>query len=176
MEFKDYYKIMGLSENASQDDIKKAYRKLARKYHPDVSKESNAEEKFKEVGEAYEVLKDPQKRAEYDQLKAQGYQADQEFEVPPGWQRQHGGHHRQYTNANPEEFSDFFESMFGGGFQGGRAQGQYQQFQMRGEDQHAKINISLQDAFHGTSRAIQLAIPEMTLQGQVIQKTKTLQF
>lgn len=84
MEYHDYYKTLGVSRNASQDEIKRAYRKLARKYHPDVSKERNAEQRFKEVGEAYEALKDPQKRATYDQLGT-GWRAGDNFRPPPGW-------------------------------------------------------------------------------------------
>ena len=84
MDFKDYYKIMGVERDASQDEIKRAYRKLARKYHPDVSKASDAEERFKEVGEAYEALKDPEKRAAYDQLGA-NWKAGQDFNPPPDW-------------------------------------------------------------------------------------------
>ncbi len=141
MEYKDYYKILGISRDASKDELKKAYRKLARKYHPDVSKEANAEEKFKEVGEAYEALKDPEKRAQYDQFGS-NYQNGQSFNPPPGWGQQGG------TGAG--NFSSFFDNMFGGGGMGG---GQ-ENFYAPGEDVNAKITISLEDAFSGTQKAI----------------------
>ncbi len=119
MEFKDYYDIMGVARDATQDEIKRAYRKLARKYHPDVSKEKNAEAKFKEVGEAYEVLGDAEKRAAYDQLGA-NWKQGQDFRPPPDWNTgfefQGGG----FTGGDASEFSDFFESLFGrGGFRSG---------------------------------------------------------
>jgi len=115
MDYKDYYKIMGVEKDASQDEIKRAYRKLARKYHPDVSKEANAEIRFKEIGEAYEVLKDPEKRTAYDQLGA-NWKAGQDFNPPPNWDAGfefNAGGNRSGESSN---FSDFFESLFGGGF------------------------------------------------------------
>src|SRR5580692_2790651 len=125
MKYKDYYETLGVSRTANADEVKLAYRKLARKYHPDVSKEKNAEEKFKEVQEAYEVLKDADKRASYDQL-GRNYRAGQQFRPPPGWEGQFGeaggagGAH--FTDLNG--FSDFFSSLFGaaagGGVGGGR--------------------------------------------------------
>lgn len=152
MEYKDYYKIMGLSRNASADEIKRAYRKLARKYHPDVSKEPNAEEKFKELSEAYEVLRDTQKRSAYDQLGS-NWQAGQEFRTPPGWQQHHQG---GMGDGDFGDVSDFFESLFGGG----RARGQHPHQRARsrqGEDYHGKLQISLEDACHGAVR--QVTIP-----------------
>jgi curved DNA-binding protein len=164
MEYKDYYKIMGLERNASADDIKKAYRKLARKYHPDVSKEANAEEKFKSLGEAYEVLKDPEKRSAYDQLGA-NWQAGQEFRRPQGWEYGNGGGGMGGQGGQGfGDVSDFFESLFGGGGFGGqrgrhaRAQ---QSVSMPGEDYHGKIQISLEDAFHGASRQVKIPIAEI---------------
>lgn len=142
MEYKDYYKILGVSRDVAQDELKKAYRKLARKYHPDVSKEANAEEKFKEVGEAYEVLKDPEKRAQYDQFGS-NYQNGQSFTPPPGWGQSGGGH---------GNFSSFFESMFGGGAAEAGMGGN--NFYAPGEDVSAKITISLEDAFYGAKKAI----------------------
>lgn len=141
MEYKDYYKVLGVSRDASAADIKKAYRTLARKYHPDVSKEANAEEKFKEVGEAYEVLKDSEKRAQYDQFGS--YQHGQSFTPPPGW-GQAGGAGAGFGGAG--NFSSFFESMFGGG--GG------DNFFAQGEDVNARISISLEDAFNGAKKSI----------------------
>ncbi len=139
MEYKDYYQILGVSRDVSKEDLKKAYRKLARKYHPDVSKEPNAEAKFKEVGEAYEALKDPEKRAQYDQFGS-NYKNGQSFTPPPGWGGGMGG------NGN---FSSFFESMFGGGMGGGR-----DHFYAAGEDVNAKITVSLEDAFNGAQKTI----------------------
>lgn len=144
MEYKDYYQTLEVSRSASQDEIKKAYRKLARKYHPDVSKEANAEAKFKEVGEAYEALKDPEKRAQYDQFGS-NYKNGQSFTPPPGW----GGHG---GGAAGGDFSSFFENMFGGG--GGRRGGGNDGFYAKGEDVNAKITISLEEAFNGTQKAV----------------------
>lgn len=141
MEYKDYYKILGVSRDASQDELKKAYRKLARKYHPDVSKEANAEAKFKEVGEAYEALKDPEKRAQYDQFGS-SFQHGQSFTPPPGWGQAGAG-------GMGGNFSSFFESMFGAGGMGGN-----DQFFAQGEDVNAKITISLEDAFDGAKKSI----------------------
>ena len=110
MEFKDYYNVLGVARDADQDAIKRAYRRLARKYHPDVSKEPDAKERFQEVGEAYEVLKDPEKRAAYDQVGSQ-WKPGQDFQPPPGWDAgfEFGG--GGFTDAS--EFSDFFEALFG---------------------------------------------------------------
>lgn len=146
MEYKDYYQILGVARDVSKEDLKKAYRKLARKYHPDVSKETDAEAKFKELGEAYEVLKDPEKRAQYDQFGA-NYKNGQSFTPPPGWGQQ-GGRGGFDANSN---FSSFFESMFGGGGMGG---GGGSNFYAKGEDVNAKITISLEDAFHGAKKTI----------------------
>jgi len=109
MRYKDYYATMGLERSASTEDIKRAYRRLARKYHPDVSKEKGAEERFKELGEAYEVLRDPEKRAAYDQLGSQ-WQSEQDFTPPPGWQASSGAQGQAFNGA---QFSDFFESLSG---------------------------------------------------------------
>ncbi|MEM8845229.1 MAG: DnaJ C-terminal domain-containing protein [Pseudomonadota bacterium] len=169
MEYKDYYKILGVERNADEAEIKKAYRRLARKYHPDVSKESDAEAKFKEIGEAYEVLKDSQKRQAYDQLGA-NWKAGQEFRPPPGWEQAgFGGFSSQGFQGGASGFSDFFESIFGGGFaqqagghgfggQGFSSEGfSSQGFQQAGQDQTATIDVSIHDAFHGTTRSIRLS-------------------
>jgi len=159
MEYKDYYKILDVERDAKEAEIKTAYRRLARKYHPDVSKEANAEKKFKEVGEAYEVLKDSQKRQAYDQLGA-NWQAGQNFNTPPGWENMYSGAPGNADFAG-SGFSDFFESMFGGGFaqQGGfYEQGHRQQgFQSKGADQHANISITLEEAFVGEKKSIRLS-------------------
>ncbi len=143
MEYKDYYKILGVSRDASAAEIKKAYRSLARKYHPDVSREANAEDKFKEVGEAYEVLKDSEKRAQYDQFGS--YQHGQSFTPPPGWGEQAGA--GGFTSG-AGGFSSFFDSMFSSNGGGG------ENFFAQGEDVNARISISLEDAFHGAKKSI----------------------
>ena len=167
MEYKDYYKILDVERDATQDDIKRAYRKLARKYHPDVSKEPDAEERFKEMAEAYEVLKDPEKRAAYDQLGA-NWQAGQDFRPPPDWDAgfEFSGGFGGAGGAG--SFSDFFESLFGhhGGMGGG--------FHGHGEDHHARVLIDVEDAFRGTVRNITLQAPEMDAQGRVRTRQRSL--
>ena len=171
MEFKDYYKIMGVDRNATQDEIKRAYRKLARKYHPDVSKEPDAEARFKEVGEAYEVLKDPEKRAAYDQLGA-NWKAGQEFHPPPGWDAGFEFSGGGFTGGDTSAFSDFFEALFGRGF--GSASHRRSTFRAKGEDHHAKILVDLEDAFHGANRTITLQIPEVDAHGHVRTRQRSL--
>ncbi len=152
MQYKDYYAVMGVERNASAEDIKRAYRKLARQYHPDVSKEPRAEERFKEIGEAYEVLRDPEKRAAYDQLGSH-WHSNQDFTPPPGWQA--GGGPRMH-GFEDVRFSDFFESLFGGA-----------RSRARGADEHAHLTITLEEAFHGLTRAIRLTVPGRDGQGTV---------
>ena len=173
MEFKDYYEIMGIKRDASQGEIKKAYRKLARKYHPDVSKESDAEDRFKEVGEAYEVLKDPEKRTAYDQLGS-NWQQGQDFQPPPGWQDGFEFSGGGYTEANSAHFSDFFEDLFGRSGGAGFQQGPQPGFQMKGEDHHAKVGVSLEDAYHGAERAITLKMPEVDATGHLVTRDRKL--
>ena len=178
MQYKDYYKILGVSRDADKDEIKRAYRKLARKYHPDVSKEPDAEARFKEINEANEVLKDTDKRAEYDALGT-GWHAGDEFRPPPG-----AGAHRREYEFSPEEaaqFSDFFSSIFGGmggagGGMGGRTRGSVHEdlFRTRGADQTARIEVSLEDAYNGATRQLRLEVPEMDAAGQVRMRTRTL--
>jgi curved DNA-binding protein len=171
MEFRDYYKIMGVARDATQDEIKRAYRKLARRYHPDVSKEPDAEARFKEVGEAYEVLKDPEKRAAYDQLGA-NWKAGQDFHPPPGWDQGFEFRGGGFTDADAAGFSDFFESLFGRGFAaGGRTQGG---FHARGEDTHARVLIDLEDAYHGASRTLTLKHTELGADGRPQLRERTL--
>lgn len=169
MEYKDYYKILGVARSASQDDIKRAYRKLARKYHPDVSKEANAEEHFKAVHEAYEVLKDPQKRAAYDQL-GHHWQAGQEFRPPPGWDAGFEFSRGGFTSADRSAFSDFFESLFGRDF----GLGSRGPLRARGEDHFARILIDLDDAYQGAPRSITLRVPELDAQGRIQTRSRTL--
>ena len=173
MDYKDYYKIMGVEKDASQDEIKRAYRKLARKYHPDVSKEANAEARFKEIGEAYEALKDPEKRAAYDQLGA-NWKAGQDFTPPPDWNAGFEFTGGGYTSSNPSDYSDFFESLFGRGFGSTQAHRQQGHYAARGEDHHARVLIDLEDAFQGATRTITLQSPEIDNSGHVSNKQRSL--
>nr|VFK57715.1 MAG: curved DNA-binding protein [Candidatus Kentron sp. TUN] len=158
MQYKDYYQLLGVSRTATSDEIKRAYRRCARKYHPDVSKEPNAEERFKEIQEAYEVLKDSKKRNAYDHL-GENWKTGQEFRPPPGW----GSNFEFNTggfSGSPFGFSDFFESLFGGGFQHGttgfRPQDARSTGPRRGQDEHAKIRITLSEAYRGAERSLHL--------------------
>ncbi len=174
MEYKDYYKVLGVERKASQDDIKRAYRKLARKYHPDVNKNPGAEDQFKDLGEAYEVLRDPEKRAAYDQLGS-NWQRGQDFEPPPNWGQDFDFQGTGQAHAGAASgFSDFFENLFGGG--GFRTSGFHHGggFKSRGEDQHARIQIELEDAFSGATRQITLRSQEIDAQGQVRITPRTL--
>src|SRR5258708_39363504 len=173
MQYRDYYEVLGLARGADAEVVKRAYRKLARKYHPDVSKEKNAENKFKEVQEAYEVLRDPEKRAAYDQLGS-NYRGGQQFRPPPNWGRnfEFRGTPRGRRGAGADSgFSDFFSSLFGDGssFDGG-AHG----VRGRGEDHHARIELTLEDAFHGASRQLSLQHPEVGEDGQVALRERAL--
>jgi len=173
MEYKDYYKTLGVEKNANAEEIKKQYRRLARKYHPDVSSEKNAEENFKEVKEAYEVLKDSKKRAAYDQMGSQ-WQSGESFTPPPNWDfRQSAGAREEQFDAG--DFSEFFENLFGQRAPGGgRARGHAAHSQ-RGQDEHTKINLSLEEAFTGTERTLQLQEPELNPStGQIQLKTRSL--
>lgn len=185
MEYRDYYKVMGVERSATPEEIKKAHRRLARKYHPDVSKEKDAEARFKEIAEAYEVLKDPEKRAAYDKLGA-NWQAGQDFQPPPGWDGRQGtqgggGFSGQGFEDIPGfDQSEFFESLFrgrgasaGGPQSGQRARGG---FDMHGQDQHAKIQISIDDSYNGASRTLQLRIPQETPDGRVQMQERTIEF
>lgn len=176
MEFKDYYKIMGLERTATADEIKRAHRQLARKFHPDVSKVANAEAHFKEVGEAYEVLKDPEKRAAYDQLGA-NWQGGQEFRPPPDWNAGFETPGRGYSEAESAEHSDFFESLFRRGF-GERqsAPSGERSFHANGQDHHAKIQIDLEDAYQGAKRTLTLRLPEVDAQGHVTLREHNIEF
>jgi curved DNA-binding protein len=171
MEFKDYYQIMGVQRNATQDEIKRAYRKLARKYHPDVSQEADAETRFKEVGEAYEVLKDPEKRAAYDQLGAD-WKAGQDFRPPPEWNQGFEFHGGGFTGADAAQFSDFFESLFGRGFTpGGHGRAD---FHARGEDAYARVLVDIDDAYHGATRTLTLKTTELGADGRPRLKERML--
>ena len=173
MDYKDYYKSMGVERAATQDEIKRTYRKLARKYHPDVSKEADAEARFKELGEAYAVLKDPEKRAAYDEL-GENWQAGKEFRPPPDWGTGFEFSGSGVNSGDAGAYSDFFESLFGRGmgyeFDARGNSG----FRARGEDHHAKVLIDLEDAYNGATRSISLRAPEINKSGLVITKDRTL--
>jgi len=173
MDFKDYYNIMGLERDSSQDEIKRAYRKLARKYHPDVSKETNAEALFKELGEAYAVLKDPEKRAAYDELGA-NWKAGQDFQPPPNWDAGYEFTGGGFSGGDSSVHSDFFESLFGQGFGSAQADRRQTGFHARGEDHHAKVLIDLEEAYRGATRDITLRSPELDSGGHVATKQRTL--
>jgi curved DNA-binding protein len=169
LEFRDYYQTLGVARDAPADEVKKAYRKLARKYHPDVSKESDAEKRMKEVNEAYEVLSDPEKRAAYDQL-GRGYQPGQDFRPPPDWDAGMEFSGREFSGAEAAQFSDFFSEIFGrmGGREARDAAHAY------GNDHHARILLDLEDAFTGAERQLSLRVPRLDNEGRVILETRTL--
>ena len=169
MKFKDYYETFGLPRTASQDEIKRAYRKLARKYHPDVSKDPDAELHFKELGEAYAVLKDPEKRAAYDQVGSQ-WKAGQDFQPPPGWDAGFEYSGRGADAGDELDQSDFFEALFGRQTRGARQAGMH----ARGEDHHAKVMIDLIDAYRGAQRSISLRAPTLDAQGHVVLRERRL--
>jgi curved DNA-binding protein len=174
MQFKDYYQTLGVAQDASADQVKKAFRRLARKYHPDVSREADAELRMREVNEAYAVLSDPEKRAAYDKL-GQGYQTGQDFRPPPDWDAGFEFSGRGFSPHEAADFSDFFAELFGR--MGGRPAGfgtRGGSYQARGEDHHAKVLLDLEDAFSGATRQINLQVPAMDAQGRVRLNTRTL--
>ncbi len=178
MEFKDYYDILGVKPEATEAEIKSAYRKLARKFHPDKNKDAGAEDKFKAINEANEVLKDTEKRRAYDQVRAGGYRQGEQFRPPPGWGQQQGqGQSYDFGDmGGGGDFSDFFESLFGRG--GARGHGQAQP--RRGRDIQAQIDTDLQTAYSGgktrvvlndssgNERVLEVKIPAGIQPGQVI--------
>ncbi len=163
MEYKDYYQTLGVERGASADEIKKAYRKLVRKYHPDVSKETDADRRTKEINEAYDVLGDAEKRAAYDQL-GRGHHAGEQFRPPPDWSE-----HFDFGGSANDIFADLFAHVGRG--RHGRHGGGYQ---MRGEDIHAAIGIDLRDAYQGGSRTVSLRVPQHDAHGRVTMQEKTL--
>jgi curved DNA-binding protein len=180
MKYKDYYETLGVPRGATQDDIKKAYRKLARKYHPDVSKLADAEARFKDINEANEVLKDPEKRTAYDQMGS-NWKAGQEFSPPPNWDAgfefrggQPGGSPfggGSFGGGDGFDASDFFESLFGR--RGGGA-GPRRRADVAGQDHHAKVLIDLEDAYRGAERSISLRAPVEGADGRVAMQERTL--
>lgn len=171
MEFKDYYATLGVQRTATQDEIRRAYRKLARKYHPDVSKEPDAEARFKDVAEAYEALKDAEKRAAYDDV-GNRYRSGQAFDPPPGWDTgfefsggEPGGNHGF-------DRSDFFEALFGRRAAGPR--GAHASEHRSGLDHHARMQIDLRESYRGGRRTISLRVPQVDAQGRVTLKERQL--
>ncbi len=171
MEFKDYYQTLDVERDATPDQIKRAYRKLARKYHPDVSEASDAEERFKEVQEAYEVLKDPEKRAAYDRF-GQHWKNGQDFEPPPDWTGDFSFGGGGFTGA--DGFSEFFEALFGGPRGQPSGRGGFRQARMHGEDARARVAISIEDAYRGATRSITLGVPEYDEAGRVRNRSRVL--
>lgn len=185
MEFKDYYAALGVERTATQDEIKRAYRKLARKYHPDVSKEPNAEARFKDVAEAHEALIDPERRAAYDDI-ARRQASGQPFEPPPGWDsgydfsgRGGGGGGGDGMAGSDADFSDFFESLFGHAHRHGGGEGRRRHASgpgpMQGGDHHAKVTIDLLDSYRGAQRTMQLRMPVVDAQGRATLKERQLE-
>ncbi|MBY0364663.1 cytochrome C biogenesis protein [Roseateles aquatilis] len=171
MKFKDYYETLGVERDASADDIKLAYRKLARKFHPDVSKEPDAEARFKEIGEAYEVLKAPEKRSAYDAIGERS--GGEEFKPPPDWDTAYEFHGSGDGNGGfgAHDRSDFFESLFGRAARGARRS---TNVNLRGEDHHARVLIDIEDAFTGARRSLTLRMPAFDEQGHGVLQERTL--
>ncbi len=159
MKYKDYYAILGVERGADDAEIKKAYRKLARKYHPDVSKEKGAEERFKEIAEAYQTLKDAEKRAAYDQLGR--YQPGQDFKPPPDWRQQYSD---QPFSFDDIDLSDLFAGLGGGGQRGRQARGK---MAMPGQDYEVSVHITLEEAYHGIEVNLDLTVPEYDKSGHL---------
>ena len=183
MKYKDYYETLGVARGATQDEIKQAYRKLARKFHPDVSKMADAEARFKEINEANEVLKDPEKRTAYDQMGS-NWKAGQEFQPPPNWDAGFEFRGRQggagpfagsgsFGGAEGFDASDFFESLFGrrGASESG---GSRRRANVQGEDHHAKVLIDLEDSYRGAERSISLRAPVESPDGRIALQERTL--
>ena len=174
MKYKDYYAILGVQRTAGADEIKKAYRKLAQKYHPDVTKDPQGEEKFKDIAEAYQTLKDPEKRAAYDQLGS-GFQPGQDFRPPPDWERQFRERYAGETPGGGFSFEDIdLSDLFAG--LGGRAARGARGARMRipGEDFEVTVHLSLEDAYNGTQVELNLGMPEYDGEGHVRQAPKTI--
>jgi curved DNA-binding protein len=171
VEFKDYYKVMGVARDATEAQIKQAYRRLARKYHPDVSKEPDAEARFKEVGEAYEVLRSAEKRAAYDRLGS-GPRPGEDFRPPPDW-----GSGFEFSGAGPgagetsADYSEFFETLFG---RGGPARGRRGFDSGHGEDHHARVLLDLEATLTGGARTLTLRVPEIDAEGHIVVRDRVL--
>ena len=171
MKYKDYYAILGVKRDAGADEIKKAYRKLAQKYHPDVTKEAGGEERFKEIAEAYQTLKDPEKRAAYDQLGG-GYRPGQEFRPPPDWEQQFAGAGPGGASFSFDDIdlSDLFGGLAGrtrGARGAGAGPGAQGGMRFSGEDYEVAVQLTLEEAMRGTQLDLELAMPEIDAQGRV---------
>ena len=173
MKFQDYYQTLGVPRDATPEVIKQAYRKLARKYHPDLSKEPNAEARFKEIGEANEVLKDPEKRAAYDAVGQQPAGGNGDFQPPPGWDAGFEFSGRGDEGVGAQDHSDFFESLFGRAARGGGAR--RPNMRMPGQDHHAKVLIDLEDAYRGAQRSVSLRMPALDAEGHGVMQERTLE-
>ena len=174
MQYKDYYQTLGVKQDASLDAIKKAFRQLARKYHPDVSKEPDAEARMKEINEAYAVLSDTEKRAAYDQL-GRGYRSGEEFKPPPNWEGGFEFSSRGFGAGEAADFSDFFATLFGGVRAPGAGPFSHRRgVDARGDDHHAKVMLDIEDSFSGASRQISLRVPRMDAQGRVTLESRIL--
>jgi curved DNA-binding protein len=169
MQFKDYYEALGVPRDASADQIKKAFRRLARKFHPDVSKEPNAELRMKEINEANAVLSDPEKRAAYDAL-GRGHAPGEEFQPPPNWDAGFEFSGQGLSGAEAAEFSDFFAELFG---RMGHARDRHGA-RSRGDDHHAKILLDIEDAWRGARQQISLRAAKLDAQGRVVLEPRTL--
>lgn len=174
MKFKDYYRIIGVAPEATADDIKTAYRKQARKYHPDVSKEPDAQKRFTDIGEANEALKDPTRRAAYDELRAGGWKEGQEMDAPPP--RPQSAHDGGSFAGDGGDFSDFFQSLFGRGrAAGGRPGGGGRSaFHERGEDIHAAFAVTLEESYRGGERQFTLQVPTLDEHGDLVRGQRTI--
>lgn len=174
MEFKDYYKVLGVERAASEEEIKKAFRKLARKHHPDVSKAPGAAARMQELNEAYDVLRDPEKRAAYDQI-GKGVLGGQEFRPPPGWDAGFEFSGGPRGGGDSADHSDFFEALFGAARRGAPRQRHPDSgLRARGQDHHAKIVIPLEDAFHGATRTLTLHSPGLDASGHLALRERQL--
>jgi curved DNA-binding protein len=161
MKYKDYYEVLGVTRTATLDEIKKAYRKLAHKYHPDVSKDPKGEERFKEIAEAYAALKDPEKREEYDNLGR--HPAGENFTPPPEWQHQYGGNAASFDDV---DLADILNAFRGGHPGGGRGAGRgYARFSQKGEDYSVSVPVSLEKIHHGGETDVALELPEHDTDG-----------
>jgi curved DNA-binding protein len=170
LKFKDYYEILGVPREATSDQIKKAFRRLARKFHPDVSKEPDAQARMQEINEANAVLSDAEKRAAYDAL-GRGPSPGEDFRPPPDWDAGFEFSGRGGPGADAAEYSDFFSELFG---RMGRAPGQHER-RSRGQDHHAKVLLDIEDAWRGARRQISLRAPKLDAQGRVVLETRTLE-
>jgi len=167
MEYKDYYKALGISKTATQKEVQAAYRKLAKQLHPDVNKKPDAEKSFKAINEAYEVLKDPGKRERYDALGS-NWREGESYSPPPGWENVHfdfgdGAGGFEFSGGNAGQFSDFFEGLFGRGRARGRGSQDMSGWAARGADQETDIELTLEEAYHGAKKVIRLQ--QMELEG-----------